>query len=45
MARSFMALTAMNTGIKADHLVSMRINLPRANYPTAEVRAQFSAPG
>ena len=50
MARSFMALTAMNTGIKADHLVSMRINLPRANYPTAEVRAQFferldAAPG
>jgi putative ABC transport system permease protein len=41
MARSFMALTAMNTGIKPDHLVSMRINLPRANYPTAEVRAQF----
>ena len=41
MARSFMALTAMNTGIKPDHLVSMRISLPRANYPTAEVRAQF----
>ena len=41
MARSFLALTAMNTGIKPDHLVAMRINLPRANYPTAELRAQF----
>jgi putative ABC transport system permease protein len=41
MARSFMALTAVNTGIKPDHLVAMRINLPHATYPTAEVRAQF----
>jgi putative ABC transport system permease protein len=41
MARSFMALTAIKTGIKGDHLVSMRVNLPRATYPTAELRAQF----
>jgi putative ABC transport system permease protein len=41
MARSFLALTAVNTGIKSDHLVSMRINLTRATYPTAEVRNQF----
>jgi putative ABC transport system permease protein len=41
MARSFLALTAVNTGIKSDHLVSMRINLARATYPTAEVRTQF----
>jgi putative ABC transport system permease protein len=41
MARSFLALTAVDTGIKSDHLVSMRINLTRATYPTPEVRAQF----
>jgi putative ABC transport system permease protein len=34
-------LTAVNTGIKSDHLVSMRINLTRATYPTPELRNQF----
>ena len=41
MARSFMALNAIDTGIKHDHLIAMRVNLPRANYPTVESRAQF----
>ncbi|MEO5821818.1 MAG: ABC transporter permease [Vicinamibacteraceae bacterium] len=41
MARSFLALTSVNMGIKPDHLIAMRVNLPRANYPTAEVRSQF----
>ena len=41
MTRSFLALTAIDTGIRTEHLVSMRLNLPRATYPTAEVRSQF----
>ena len=41
MARSFMALNAIDMGIKPDHLVAMWINLPRTNYPTPEARAQF----
>src|SRR6185436_16199830 len=41
MARSFLALNAIDMGIKPDHLVAMRINLPRASYPTPEARAQF----
>jgi predicted permease len=41
MTRSFLALNAIDTGIKTDHLVSMRINLPRATYATPEVRSQF----
>jgi putative ABC transport system permease protein len=41
MARSFMALNAIDTGIKSEHLIAMRVNLPRANYPTVEARAQF----
>ena len=41
MARSFLALNAIDMGIKAEHLVAMRINLPRASYPTPEARAQF----
>ena len=41
MVRSFLALTAIETGIKGDHLVAMRVNLPRATYLTRELRAQF----
>jgi putative ABC transport system permease protein len=41
MVRSFMALSAIETGIKTEHLVAMRINLPRATYPTPEVRTAF----
>jgi predicted permease len=41
MTRSFLALNAIDTGIDTERLVSMRINLPRATYPTAEARAQF----
>jgi putative ABC transport system permease protein len=41
MARSFLALNAINMGIKPDHLVAMRISLPRASYPTPETRRQF----
>jgi putative ABC transport system permease protein len=41
MTRSFLALNKLNLGIKPDHLVAMRVNLPRINYPTAELRAQF----
>jgi putative ABC transport system permease protein len=41
MIRSLVALAAIDTGIKQEHLVAMRVSLPRANYPTPEVRAQF----
>jgi len=41
MVRSLVALSAIDTGIKQEHLVAMRVSLPRANYPTPEVRAQF----
>jgi predicted permease len=41
MGRSFLALTSIDTGVRTEHLVSMRINLPQANYPTHERRVQF----
>ena len=41
LARSFIALASIETGVQTDHLVSMPLNLPRANYPTPEVRSQF----
>jgi putative ABC transport system permease protein len=41
MGRSFMALNAMDTGIKNEHLIAMRVNLPRVTYDTAEKRALF----
>jgi predicted permease len=41
MTRSFLALSRIDTGIRTEHLLSMRINLPRASYPTPEVRSQF----
>jgi putative ABC transport system permease protein len=41
MVRSFLALTAIDTGIKGDHLVAMRVSLPRLTYPGTETRAQF----
>jgi predicted permease len=41
MGRSFLALTAIDTGIKSDHLIAMRVNLPRITYPTPELRSQF----
>jgi putative ABC transport system permease protein len=41
MGRSFLALTAIDTGIRPEHLIAMQLNLPRATYPTAELRAQF----
>jgi predicted permease len=41
MARSFLALNQIDMGIKPEHLVAMRVGLPRANYPTTELRAQF----
>jgi predicted permease len=41
MTRSFLALTAIDTGIRTEHLVSMPVNLPRATYPTGETRTLF----
>ena len=41
MARSFMALNAIDMGIKSDHLIAMRVNLPRATYGTPALRGQF----
>ena len=41
MARSFLALNAVDTGIKHDHLIAMRVNLPRATYTDMASRARF----
>jgi putative ABC transport system permease protein len=41
MARSFMALTAVDPGFRADHLLTFMVNLPSAAYRDAERQQQF----
>jgi len=41
MIRSFNALYAVDTGIKVDGLMRMKLQLPPSNYPTADARYRF----
>ena len=41
MIRSFNALYNVDTGIKVDGLMRMKLQLPPANYPTADARYRF----
>jgi predicted permease len=41
MIRSFMSLYAVDIGIEADRLMTMRVQLPEAKYATAEARRAF----
>jgi putative ABC transport system permease protein len=41
MMRSFSALYAVDTGIKVDGLMRMKLQLPPSNYPTADARYRF----
>ena len=41
MIRSFNALYAVDTGIKVEGLMRMRLQLPPSNYPTADARYRF----
>jgi putative ABC transport system permease protein len=41
MLRSLHALRAVDTGINADHVLKMEVNLPDARYPTPEAKRAF----
>jgi putative ABC transport system permease protein len=41
MARSFWSLRNVNPGWIADHLLTVRLSLPRASYPTSDDAARF----
>ena len=41
MARSFLALTAVNPGFRPDHVLTFSVNLPGASYRDAERQRQF----
>ena len=41
MIRSFMTLYAVDIGIKADRLMTMRLQLPESKYANAEARRAF----
>jgi putative ABC transport system permease protein len=41
MARSFLALTAVDPGFRPDHLITFSVNLPGASYREADRQRQF----
>ena len=41
MIRSFMKLQTLDAGFPIDHLMTMRMQLPEAKYPTGEARRAF----
>jgi predicted permease len=43
MARSFVALSAVDPGFRADHALSFSVNLPRSSYSDAGARRQLYA--